>query len=203
MFARHPAIAALIIAPALALPMPMLAQPASAQPASTRAASAQAIQNLGEIDVLVAATMGAEVGQPGGARAPVDRRLKLKACPVALEITGPEMGAAAVRCPTLGWRIRVPLDLSADRAATAAVRASQQRGYGAGAAPGQANGQEGVKRGEPILLTVDRPTFSLSRVMIADKDGRVGEVIPVRDEPRGKPIFVRIVEPGRATILGN
>ena len=69
------------------------------------------------------------------------------------------------------------------------------------AAAGQ--GAEGVKRGEPILLTVDRPMFSLSRVMIADKDGRVGEVIPVRDEPRGKPIFVRIVEPGRATILGN
>ena len=45
--------------------------------------------------------------------------------------------------------------------------------------------------------------FSLSRVMIADKDGRVGEVISVRDEPKGKPIFVRIVEPGRATILSN
>jgi flagella basal body P-ring formation protein FlgA len=39
--------------------------------------------------------------------------------------------------------------------------------------------------------------------MIADKDGRVGEVISVRDEPKGKPIFVRIVEPGRATILSN
>ena len=48
-----------------------------------------------------------------------------------------------------------------------------------------------------------RPHFSLSRVMIADKDGRVGEVISVRDEPKGKPIFVRIVEPGRATILSN
>lgn len=181
MFARKSALAALLLAPALTAPLP---------------AAAQAMQNLGEIDILVAATMGAEVGEPGGARALVDRRLKLKACPVALEITGPEMGAAAVRCPSLGWRIRVPLNLAATPATAAASAAPQPRG-------GAALGQEAVKRGEPILLTVDRPTFSLSRVMIADKDGRVGEVIPVRDEPKGRPIFVRIVEPGRATILGN
>lgn len=187
MLARNHVLTALlpmlIIAPALYLP---------AQ------ANAQAMQNLSEIDVLVAATMGAEVGEPGGARAPVDRRLKLKACPVALEVTGPDMGAAAVRCPSLGWRIRVPLDLAPDRAA-AAPRPQAQRGYGAAAS----GGQEGIKRGEPILLTVERPSFSLSRVMIADKDGKVGEVISVRDEPKGKPIFVRIVEPGRATILSN
>lgn len=173
---------------AFSLVLPLLASPASAQ--------AQAIQDLNEIDVLVAATMGAGIGEPGGARAPVDRRLKLKACPVALEITGPDLGAAAVRCPALGWRIRVPLDLAAEREQAVAARPGQPR-----AAPGQ--GAEGVKRGEPILLTVDRPMFSLSRVMIADKDGRVGEVIPVRDDPKGKPIFVRIVEPGRATILSN
>lgn len=181
MFAPKPALAALLVAPVFAASLP---------------ANAQAIQNLGEIDVLVAATMGAEVGQPGGARALVDRRLKLKACPVALEITGPDMGAAAVRCPTLGWRIRVPLDLTAAPSHATAPGGAQQRAIARA-------GEAAIKRGEPILLTVDRPTFSLSRVMIADKDGRVGEVIPVRDEPRGKPIFVRIVEPGRATILGN
>lgn len=172
----------------LGLALPMLASSAMAE--------AQAIQDLNEIDVLVAATMGAGIGEPGGARAPVDRRLKLKACPVALEITGPDLGAAAVRCPALGWRIRVPLDLAAEREQAGAARPIAGR-----TAAGQ--GIEAVKRGEPILLTVDRPMFSLSRVMIADKDGRVGEVIPVRDDPKGKPIFVRIVEPGRATILGN
>lgn len=180
------ALAALAVAPLLAMALPAMAQ-----------AQTQGMQNLSDIDVLVAATMGAEVGQPGGARALVDRRLKLKACPVALEITGPDMGAAAVRCPTLGWRIRVPLDLTADPAQATASRGPQQRGGATGL------GLEAVKRGEPILLTVDRPMFSLSRVMIADKDGRVGEVIPVRDDPKGRPIFVRIVEPGRATILGN
>lgn len=186
MFVPKIALAALALAPAFAMPMPAIAQ-----------ANAQGMQNLSEIDILVAATMGAEVGQPGGARAMVDRRLKLKACPDALEITGPDMGAAAVRCPTLGWRIRVPLDLAAASAQASASRGPQQRGNAS------AMGEDAVKRGEPILLTVDRPMFSLSRVMIADKDGRVGEVIPVRDDPKGRPIFVRIVEPGRATILGN
>lgn len=175
---------------AFSLVLPALAFSPSAQ--------AQAIQDLNEIDVLVAATMGAGIGEPGGARAPVDRRLKLKACPVALEVTGPDLGAAAVRCPALGWRIRVPLDLAAEREQAVAARPGQPR-----AVAGQGQGVEAVKRGEPILLTVDRPMFSLSRVMIADKDGRVGEVIPVRDDPKGKPIFVRIVEPGRATILSN
>ena len=174
---------------AFSLAAPLLTLPSAVE--------AQAIQDLNEIDVLVAATMGAGIGEPGGARAPVDRRLKLKACPVALEVTGPDLGAAAVRCPTLGWRIRVPLDLAAERQQSVSVaRPSQGRAAAA-------QGAEAVKRGEPILLTVDRPMFSLSRVMIADKDGRVGEVIPVRDDPRGKPIFVRIVEPGRATILSN
>ena len=190
MFAPKSARAAMLLAPAMVAPLPAAAQ-----------AQTQGMQSLSDIDILVAATMGAEVGQPGGARALVDRRLKLKACPDTLEITGPDMGAAAVRCPALGWRIRVPLDLTADPVQSASPRMSpqqqQQRGGGGGL------GQEGIKRGEPILLTVDRPMFSLSRVMIADKDGRVGEVIPVRDEPRGRPIFVRIVEPGRATILGN
>lgn len=180
MFARKSVLAACIAAP-----IALMAQPASAQ----------ALQNLGQIDSLVAATMGAEIGEPGGARAQVDRRLKLKACPVALEVTGPDLGAAAVRCPSLGWRIRVPLNLTASTSQSASARGQFRSS--------PALGQEAVKRGEPILLTVDRPTFSLSRVMIADKDGRVGEVIPVRDDPKGKPIFVRIVEPGRATILGN
>jgi flagella basal body P-ring formation protein FlgA len=182
MFARKSALACVLMLPVCA---------------NAQAVPAQAMQNLSQIDSLVAATMGAEIGEPGGARAQVDRRLKLKACPVDLEVTGPDMGAAAVRCPSLGWRIRVPLDLTEAPAQAAAVRSAAPRGTGT------ALGQEAVKRGEPILLTVDRPTFSLSRVMIADKDGRVGEVIPVRDDPKGRPIFVRIVEPGRATILSN
>lgn len=160
----------------------------------TAPAHAQAgLQDLNQIDTMVAAAMGAEIGQPGGARAQVDRRLKLKACPGPLEVSGPDMNAAAVRCNAIGWRIRVPLMMSAAAPARISV-SSRQR---------QPVETEAVKRGEPILLMVERPSFTLSRVMIADKDGNVGDVIPVREGPREPPIFVRITEPGKATILGN
>jgi len=174
-------IALLTAAAVLAAPLPALA-------------AGEAIQDLDQLDVLVAAAMGAEIGQPGGARAPIDRRLKLKACPEMPEINGPDMQAAAVRCPSIGWRIRVPLlpiagSTPAGQTNTQTNTAQRQ------------GGEIVVKRGEPILLTVERPAFTLTRVMIADKDGKVGDVIPVREEPRGTPIFVRIVESGRATVL--
>jgi flagella basal body P-ring formation protein FlgA len=45
------------------------------------AARAQSFENLDRLDSIVAMTVGANVGTPGGATAPVDRRLKLAACP--------------------------------------------------------------------------------------------------------------------------
>lgn len=145
------------------------------------------IQDLEQLDALVATALGAGIGQPGGARAPIDRRLKLKACPETPVVDDPVMNAVAVRCNPIGWRIRVPIAMAA----------------GGQAARAEELAREGVKRGEPILLTVSRPSFTLSRIMIADRDGRVGDVIPVREDPRSQPIFVRIVEPGVATILSN
>ncbi|MEZ5709157.1 MAG: flagellar protein [Blastomonas sp.] len=161
--------------------------------AGTAPANAQSdFQDLAELDVQVAAAMGAEIGEPGGARAKIDRRLKLKSCPAPVIVEAAEPGTAAVRCKPIGWRIRVPLVPSSTARSTGGYQRSEQ-----------AVAEEGVKRGEPILLTVERPSFTLSRVMVADRDGKVGEVIPVREDPKGKPIFVRIVEPGKATILGN
>ena len=168
----------------------MAATAALASPLS-QARAGEALQDLDQLDILVAAAMGAEIGEPGGARAPIDRRLKLEACPETPQIAGPDLNAAAVRCNALGWRIRVPLNL------TESAKAANAQGRN------RVAGEAAVKRGEPILLTVERPSFTLSRVMVADKDGRVGEVIPVRDTPRGTPIFVRITEPGMATILGQ
>lgn len=153
------------------------------------------LQNLEELDILVEAAMGAAIGEPGGARTKVDRRLKLKQCPEAPTVSGTVMGAASVKCEALGWRIRVPLIAiaSSSNSYNAQSTRDNQAQYGAG--------EDVVKRGEPILLTVKRPSFTLTRVMIADKNGKVGDVIPVRAEPRGNPIFVRITAPGQATIL--
>ncbi|HTH27046.1 MAG TPA: flagellar protein, partial [Sphingobium sp.] len=69
-------------------------------------AFAQGFENLDRIDSLVATTVGADIGQPGGAIAPVDRRLRLVACPQIPAVEGPVFGAAIVRCDKIGWRIR-------------------------------------------------------------------------------------------------
>src|SRR3546814_5565033 len=58
---------------------------------------------------MVVAKFGAAIGQPGGPAAPIDRRLKLAACPDTPSVEGPVMGAAVIRCAPVGWRIRVPL----------------------------------------------------------------------------------------------
>ena len=50
----------------------LIAPPALAQ---------QRFENLDRIDSLVAMSVGANLGEPGGPMAPVDRRLKLTACP--------------------------------------------------------------------------------------------------------------------------
>jgi flagellar basal body P-ring formation protein FlgA len=73
------------------------------------AAAQQKFENLDRVDGLVATTVGANIGQPGGAVAPVDRRLRLAACPGMPDVSGPMFGAAIVECKALGWRIRVPL----------------------------------------------------------------------------------------------
>ncbi|MFP5435613.1 MAG: flagellar protein, partial [Alphaproteobacteria bacterium] len=69
----------------------------------------QRFENLDRIDSLVAMSVGANLGEPGGPMAPVDRRLKLAACPTMPKVEGPVFGAAMVKCESLGWRIRVPL----------------------------------------------------------------------------------------------
>ena len=72
-------------------------------------AQAQQFENLDRLDSIVAMTVGANIGEPGGAAAPVDRRLKLAVCPDVPQVSGPVFGAAMVECKSVGWRIRVPL----------------------------------------------------------------------------------------------
>ncbi len=69
----------------------------AAQPALVQ----QKFENLDRIDSLVAMTVGANMGEPGGPMAPVDRRLRLAACPATPSIDGPVFGAAIVKCDAL------------------------------------------------------------------------------------------------------
>lgn len=179
-----------ILVAALALAM---AHPALAQQ--------KGYENLDRIDSLVAMTVGANLGEPGGPMAPVDRRLHLAACPTTPSVEGPVFGAAIVRCDALGWRIRVPLV-----AGVAAGAAGPVASYGGGnrfaPAARPAPKENAVKRGDPVQLVAGNANFSVSRFMIADEDGAIGETIRVRDDRRAAPIMAQVVDMGVVRVPG-
>ena len=82
--------------------MPKILLLALSASASQPALAQQKFENLDRIDSLVAMTVGANIGEPGGPMAPVDRRLHLAACPATPSVDGPTFGAAIVKCDALG-----------------------------------------------------------------------------------------------------
>jgi flagella basal body P-ring formation protein FlgA len=150
-------------------------------------AFAQGFENLDRIDGLVATTVGANIGQPGGAIAPVDRRLRLAACPQIPAVEGPVFGAAIVRCDKLGWRIRVPL--SGATAAASGYGRPQQRVIL-------------IKKGDPVQLVAGDASFSVSKAMVADEDGAVGDMIRVREDKNSPAVSGRVEPSGIVRVPG-
>lgn len=173
--------------------LPMILLLLSAVGASPALAQ-QKFENLDRVDSLVAMTVGANIGEPGGPIAPVDRRLRLAACPATPSVDGPTFGAAIVKCDALGWRIRVPLAAGGAAAAASVAR------YGV---PARAVQREVVvKRGDPVQLMAGNASFSVSRMMIADEDGAVGQTIRVREDKKATPVLAQVVEMGTVRIPG-
>ena len=161
---------------ALALPLPALAQ---------------GFENLEMLDNRVAAALGANIGEPGGATTPIDRRLRLQACPQPVEIGEPVAGALAVRCAPLGWRIRVSIVPSATTRQVAAASSQQQ-----------ARPEPVVHRGDQIELVAIAQGFTVSTLATAEQDGAPGDRIRVRTERRTAPVIGQVLEDGRVALPG-
>lgn len=140
---------------------------------------------------VVVANLGAEIGQMGGPVAPIDRRLKLARCPETLQVGEPAMGAIAVRCNSLGWRIRVPLmqPATAPRALTAA-------------APVQVAAEPVIRRGDMVELIAGGAYFSVSTQGIAEQDGAVGARIRVKTDPKKPPVIGEVEREGVVRVPG-
>ena len=165
---------------------------ATVQPALAQ----QTFENLDRIDSLVAMTVGANMGEPGGPAAPVDRRLRLASCP----------STPTVKCEALGWRIRVPLVKGVAAASYGPVpgsnpRAAPSNGF-TRAAIAAAPREDVVRKGDPVQLMAGNASFSVSRMMIADEGGAVGDTIRVREDRKSPPVFAQIVEMGMVRIPG-
>jgi len=167
----------------LALLLVMLAVPLPAL--------AQSFENLEMLDNRVAAALGANIGEPGGATTPIDRRLRLLACPQPVEIGEPIAGALAVRCLPLGWRIRVSI-VGRPQASQAAASPSRA----------QARPEPVVRRGDQIELVAIARGFTVSTLATAEQDGAPGDRIRVRTERRGAPVMGQVLEDGRVALPG-
>lgn len=149
------------------------------------AAQAQtaSFENINTLEARVVAALGADIGMPGGPAAPIDRRLRLARCPAPATIDPPALGAIAIRCEAVGWRIRVPLQYIA-------------------AAPMAAKATPVVRKGDPVELAVETSSFSVSTNAIAQEDGAIGDRIRVRSDPKAPVMIAEVVDGGRVRLPG-
>lgn len=144
-------------------------------------AAASPFADLDAVDREVAQFTGSQIGQPGGAIAAVDRRLRLNPCvsPLSLSWRTQQQQSVVVQCPDAGgWRLYVPVKREAPQAALPAIN-----------------------RGDSVTVAVSGDGFSVSQPGEALESGAVGSWIRVRvlDGSRrfnSDSLQARVVRPG-------
>jgi len=136
--------------------------------ATATPAMAQDFEDLDQLETQVVASLGAGIGEAGGPARPIDRRLRLRPCPESATVEAPALGAVAVRCQSVGWRIRIPLT-----AGSASARAT--------GSPAQ-RAEPVIRRGDQVQLVALSRSFTVSTFGVAEQDGAPGDRIRVRRE---------------------
>jgi len=144
----------------------------------------QATEDWQTIDVLTAMVASAL----GRTATPVDRRIKLARCPEQASVTAIDANALAVRCASLGWRLRVPMTGPTTATSTAS------------ASPRTASSAPVIRRGDNVRVTIEAESFSVSYAAVAAEDGRIGETIALRGNDAKSSLSARVIGPGRARL---
>lgn len=162
-------------------------------------AAASDFQSTAMLDTIVAQFTGKRLGEQGGARAPVDTRLKLAACAAPqLEWRTDAKDAVVVRCMEPGWRIFVAVNAVpqprpvATAGAPAAVRAAP--------AP---KAENVIRRGDAVTIEVNAAGFSITREGVAMSDAPAGGRLTIKIDEKKAPVQAIAVEPGRAKLAGS
>ncbi len=155
-------------------------------------AAAAPFQETATLDRAVASFTERPIGAEGGARTPVDPRLKLAACPtVSLAWRSEAHDAVVVTCSGPTWRVFVPVA----RAAPVAVAASSP------AAP-VPQGPPVIRRGDPVMVEAGTDGFSVTRAGTALADAVAGARLAIKVDDAKGPVQAVAVESGRATLPG-
>jgi flagellar basal body P-ring formation protein FlgA len=107
----------------------------------------------------------------------VDKRLKLAECPDDPIIAPPVGGSVIVRCPALGWRVRVPIKQSVVTAESS---------------------ETVIRKGEMVECVSGGPGFAVSTMMLALDNAAVGQ--PVRVKSPTSPIVVTATAKARGLV---
>ena len=165
-------------------------------------ALAAAFQSTAALDRAVAGFTTHSVGEEGGARTPIDPRLKLASCAtVALSWRTPAQDAVVVSCSGPDWRIFVPVKRSAPVAGSA-LAAAPAVGRAVPAARANDRQPPVIRRGDPVVIEAGSPGFSIAREGVAMADAAPGARFLVRVADAKAPVQALAVEPGRATLPG-
>ncbi|NYT41735.1 flagella basal body P-ring formation protein FlgA [Sphingomonas sp. R-74633] len=162
--------------------------------------AAQDFQSTTALDTVVTQFTGKDVGEQGGAIAPIDRRLKLAACAAPqLDWRSETHDAVVIRCMAPAWKIFVPV-------------AAVPRPKAAVPAPMPANVvvrptapvkvEPVIKRGDAVTVEAGSEGFSISRQGVAMNDAPPGGRISVKVDDKQPPIQAIAIEPGRARLPG-
>lgn len=156
-------------------------------------ATAAGFQDNAALDRAVSGFTGRPVGALGGARAPVDARLRLAPCPtLALAWRTPAQDAVVVRCTGPEWRIFVAVVMPATTASATLPNVAT-------AAPAAA---PVIRRGDPVTIEAGSGTFTISREGVAMGDAAPGARLLVKVEGGKGPVQATAVAAGRATLPG-
>lgn len=153
-----------------------------------------AFQSTETLDQLVERFAGAPIGAEGGARAAVDKRLKLAACDAPqLSWRSPAEDAVVIRCQgPQQWRVFVPVNALPKAAAPTAATP----------APVAAKVEFVIRRGDPVMLEAGAAGFSITREGLAMADAAVGGRVLVKTDDKRPPVAAIALAPGRAKLPG-
>ena len=154
-----------------------------------------AFQSTETLDQLVERFAGAPIGAEGGARAAVDKRLKLAACDTPqLSWRSAAEDAVVIRCQgPQQWRVFVAINALPKAAPTSVAAAS---------APVAAKPELVIRRGDPVMLEAGAAGFSITREGLAMADAAVGGRVLVKTDDKRPPVAAIALSPGRARLPG-
>jgi flagellar basal body P-ring formation protein FlgA len=107
--------------------------------------------------------------------AAIDKRLKLAECPDDPIVAPPANGAVIIRCPAVGWRLRVAVNAPANASERVEII---------------------VRKGEMVECVSGGPGFAVSTTMIALEDAGMGKPVRVKSLTSPVPITALVTARG-------